>query len=934
MKRKILLSLLLFFVLTVSAAAQIGNIAGKVVTRVGRAPIQGAKVTLMTSPEMVTTSDAEGNFAFEAVPYGVYNVTFEAIEFMFTQVSVRVDVPRRDMDIITMSPDMAVVDVDDSAFVEFDMDVEGDGMSTPGMLSSSRDPFNSIAGYKFSSLRFRSRGYDTGLEDVYMNGIKLNDALNGYSPWSLWSGLNEATRNQESVSGAALSDFGIGGVNGVTNIDARASMLRQGFRASVVHASAQYAARVMLTYASGMQDNGWAYALSVSTRQGPNLLIDGVYYNAWGYYAAVEKQFNPMHRLSLTFLGTPTKRGTQMGATQEVYDLVGDNLYNPNWGWQDGKKRNARVRDYHEPIAILNYNWDISLDTKFSAAASFRFGKNGYSALDWYGANDPKPDYHRNLPSYYTATGDTYSQDYFKFLWENGTSMHHVDWQALYNTNWNSTDAWYDHNGNLITAGNRSKYIVSERHTDQLDFNINVNFSHRFKDNSMLRAGLNGRINRTEYYTSVKDLLGGDYWLNVDNFVERDKGYNWSLMPNDLRSMDDMVLGEGDKYGYDYYAHVRDVSVWASYEKSFRQFSGYLAGEVGYNTFWREGLYQKALFPDNSYGDSEKSDFFTYKAKLGLAYRPSGIHHVSLNAVAMAEAPYFQSSFTSPRTRNTLAADLTTVKTYGVDLNYNFRMPWLTFRVSGYYTKLNDMTKLVSFYDDTASAVEGATSTGGFSNMAIRGIDQRHYGVEFGFRVPVVGGFSISGAASIGDYTYTSDPYFTQTLDNNEAVLYENKRIIWDGYKVESTPQTAVNLSFNYRTESYWYFGIDFNYFDRMYLSMNPLTKSEVMYGYGLSEAEIAKFRKQEKFHQAIVANANVGKSWYIQRKYQLGFSFELKNFLSFIDNDTFGDIKTGGFEQMRIRAPKNDGDEYNTFDSKYFYLPGINYYLNIYFRF
>ena len=31
----------------------------------------------------------------------------------------------------------------------------------------------------------------------------------------------------------------------------------------------------------------------------------------------------------------------------------------------------------------------------------YRFGKNGYTALDWYDAADPRPDYYRNLPSYY-----------------------------------------------------------------------------------------------------------------------------------------------------------------------------------------------------------------------------------------------------------------------------------------------------------------------------------------------------------------------------------------------------------------------------------------------------------------------------------------------------------------------------------------------------
>jgi hypothetical protein len=44
----------------------------------------------------------------------------------------------------------------------------------------------------------------------------------------------------------------------------------------------------MLTYASGMLDNGWSYAFSVSTRQGRHAYVDGVYYNTWGWFGSVE----------------------------------------------------------------------------------------------------------------------------------------------------------------------------------------------------------------------------------------------------------------------------------------------------------------------------------------------------------------------------------------------------------------------------------------------------------------------------------------------------------------------------------------------------------------------------------------------------------------------------------------------------------------------
>ena len=78
----------------------------------------------------------------------------------------------------------------------------------------------------------------------------------------------------------------------------------------------------------------------------------------------------------------------------------------------------------------------------------------------------------------------------------------------------------------------------------------------------------------------------------------------------------------------------------------------------------------------------------------------------------------------------------------------------------------------------------------------------------------------------------------------------------------------------------------------------------------------------------AVLVNASVGKSWYIKRNYQLGFSLQVKNIL----NTT--NLRTGGYEQTRLVDNTVSKERYYRFDSKYFYMSGINYMLNIYFRF
>ena len=372
--RNLLVSLLAL--VCVGAYAQEGGVKGKVVSRDGRAALSNVKVIVEPLGVSVMTDD-EGHFDIGQLPEGDYRLQFEAPEFENLDIMVRVGETVKEMHSVVMIPDVQAV-IDDSVFAEFDSDTATDMQALPSSLSASRDVFNNIASYRFSEMRFNVRGYDSQYSNIYLNGIRFNDAMTGYGPWSLWSGLNDATRNQESTTGLKSSGFGIDGIGGTTNVNARASQMRQGFRASVVNANTMYRFRAMVSYGSGLLDNGWSYALSFSTRQGGNGYVDGIYYNAYGYFGSVEKRFgDDRHSLALTVMGAPTERGAQQASTQEAYDLLGNNYYNPNVGRQNGKLRNTRVRTYHEPIVMLNYGFDISSRTKLLAAASFRFGKNG-----------------------------------------------------------------------------------------------------------------------------------------------------------------------------------------------------------------------------------------------------------------------------------------------------------------------------------------------------------------------------------------------------------------------------------------------------------------------------------------------------------------------------------------------------------------------------
>ena len=947
-----------------------GGVKGTVVNRNGRQPVENARILLMQGAAEVATvtSAQDGTFIIPGLADGSYTLVIEAPEFLESQVQVTVnDGYVKNMFNLSLTAVSQVAEVDDDTFAAFDLDDCGYS-DNPTILFGSNDVFNSIAGYNFSSVRFRARGYSSESQEVYLAGVKLNDAITGYSPFSLWSGLNEAMRSKETVNGAEMSDFGFGGYNGLTNIFGTAGEVRKGLRASVLTNSTLYRLRLMASYATGVMDNGWAFAANVSARLGGNDWTKGVYYRSFAYYLAADKVLNHANTLHFAFFGTPGERGAQNASTQEVYDLMGDNMYNDNWGYQNGRVRNSRVRKTHEPIALVKWSFKPSDKFEGSLTALYRFGKNGYTALDWYDAQDPRPDYYRNLPSYYYGTIDgQYVEDlnrnnpdkYLAALnqWRYAdmySNLTHIDWDRLYNVN------------RMQTSG-RARYVQEERRVDQRDLNLAFTFKARPSDVVTLNGGLSARINRTEYYKVLADLLGGEYFLNVDNFADRDFATSPYKSQNDLNyymiNGAAQVLHVGDKYGYDYYAQVRNYNAWLSAKFVAGPFSATLAGRVGYERFWREGLVRKGLFPGlapngsmmvdpltgetieptyeadgsvtTSYGKSKVARFFTYAGKANLNLVIGGNMRLYANVGYFNDAPKFNQVFLSPRTRNSMVSNLTTTKTFASDINWQFSGSGINVRATAYWTKIWDQSKVMSAYDDLQNA---------FSNFAISGINERHMGVELGFKIPtyIVPNLSLQGVLSLGEYIYTSTPTMTQTLDNSAETVMENvlvpywtKTVLADGtvtqkHYVPSTPQTAasIGLSYNY---NYWFVDADVEYFDNAYLDMNPLYRTDYAVA-GLdntiTDEEVVYMTTQEKFKPAWLVNLSVGKSWYIQRKYQIGFSLNVKNILN------NKQVKTGGYEQTRMVDNTASKSRYYRFDSKYFYMAGTNYMLNIYFRF
>ena len=153
-------------------------------------------------------------------------------------------------------------------------------------------------------------------------------------------------------------------------------------------------------------NNGWSLATNLVASTGRDLHIEGLFGNSLEVNAVATKQFKNRQLLSFALFAKPSMRSTRLASTEEAFRLTGNNLYNPTWGYQNGKVRNSRIRREFLPTAFIGYEGDITKRTKFNIAATTTMGIEKYSSLDWFDAQTPSPDNYRYMPSYFDDEDD------------------------------------------------------------------------------------------------------------------------------------------------------------------------------------------------------------------------------------------------------------------------------------------------------------------------------------------------------------------------------------------------------------------------------------------------------------------------------------------------------------------------------------------------
>lgn len=795
---------------------------------------------------------------------------------------------------------------------------DGSGSAVSSILRASRDNFLQAAAFNFRAGRFQVRGYENEFSSTYINGLPMQTLHNSRVPFNFWGGLNDVMRNNTANFGMDYADFGIGNLNGGSNTLVSARNQRKQKRFSYAISNRTYRNRLMYTHSTGEMKNGWAFSFAGSRRWAEEGYSEGTFYDAWSYFASAEKKLGEDHYLSLTIFGAPQKRGSSSGGLEEMYDIANDRYYNSNWGFLDGEKKSARNWNTHEPMISLKHEIKLSEKLSLNHTAGLIVGRSGRSRLDWYNASDPRPDYYRYLPSFYSDSPEAQAA-IFEVL-ASDQSRRQLNWDRMFETNKNSFATVLEGTDGDTRTGLRSLYALQENREDLTRFMYNAVLRYEINPSSTINAGLTGQYERTHFFQNMLNLLGGEYWYDVNQFVEREFPGNNEANQADLNNPN-RVVEEGDIYGYNYNSNITDITTWVNYNAVLPKVDFHIGAAVNYNSFHRDGLFVNGAFPDNSFGKSETVSFISPTVKAGLNYKINGRNYIYANATYMQRAPDFRNTFVSPRFRNQILDNPQKETAYSGEVAYVIRSPKLKAKALGYFTQFRNIAEVRSFFIDGSSSA--------FVNFISKGEGRTHVGIELAAEYKLTSTLSAKFVAGIGQNYIDVRPQMDLVQDNTGQVILEDETIYVKNFRLPGA-QNAYTLGLSYNSPKYWFVSLNANYFDHMYLDYNPLRRTvDAVDGIERGSDFYYEVLSQTRLDPGFTLDLFGGKSWKIRDQF-LYLNVGINNLL----NNT--NIISGGFEQIRLGTEDNSNtvNDLGTFPNRNFYAWGLNYFVSLSYRF
>lgn len=788
---------------------------------------------------------------------------------------------------------------------------EDDNMTqNVSIVNSNSNVYASEVGFLFSPVRFRYRALNQKYNEIYINGLPVNDMESGQFRYSMVGGLNQQTRNMESVLPFEGTGFAMTSIGGSNNYNFRPASMSAGHRITLSAANRNYTLRSAYTYNSGLNSKGWAISANLTYRWAKEGYVPGTFYNALSYFFGIQKLIGTCHSLSFSTWGNPTERSTQGASTDEMYWLANDYQYNPYWGYQNGKKRNSRVVNDFAPSAIFTWDWDINDKSKLTTSLFGKYSMYSSTKLNYNGADNPHPDYYKRLPSnYYDVWGNNSagnSNAYGDFIFARDYLMGS---EAARQINF---DQLIFSNRQAANQGADAMYYIQAKHNDVLNFTLSSTLTSRVTDKSSWSNGFVVAHNNANHYQTMEDLLGAKTFHNINNYALGTYAAGSDKLQYDLNNPNALV-GEGDRFGYDYNIITNKAQVWTSYTEDFGIVHYNVAARLGGKTMQREGKMRNGLFADNSFGKSKTAKFLEGGIKASGNFNLGRGNTLTIGMGYDSHAPEAANAFAAPEMNNEFVFDLHNERIFSSEVGYQLQTSWMKASVNAYYNHISNVTEWINFYFDDINS---------FSYNSLSDLTKEYYGVEAGFKFKLSSAFDLNLIGTLSDAKNVSNAnvYY---LNSTEGTYHKDIALV-KNMRESSTPLTATSVGLSYHKGG-WFIDLNGNWYDRIYLSYSPYYRYQTpMQRTGQTTAS-----PQDMGHGGWMIDGSIGKTVRLKHG-----SLSINLMVSNILNNR--KIVTGGYEQSRSDFSSSGSSRLYRFSKnpKKYYAMGTNGMLNLSYKF
>ncbi|WP_299054871.1 carboxypeptidase-like regulatory domain-containing protein [uncultured Polaribacter sp.] len=641
----------------------------------------------------------------------------------------------------------------------------------PEILKSTPGVYATKSGGGFGDGRINMRGFNSENVAVMINGVPVNDMENGRVYWSNWAGLSDVTSAMQVQRGLGASKVAVPSIGGTINILSKTSDIQKGGNiiASTGNDGFQ---KYGFTLSTGLMDNGMAATVSFAKISGEGY-VDGTQFNGYNYFVNLTKELNDNHKLSFTTFGAPQRHGQRQNrSTVETIRKAQSGIrFNPDWGYKNGQVTHIEDNFYHKSQSSLNHYWTINDVTSLSTAVYASYGSGGGG----------------------------------------GTAGSNTD---LFNQRIGGADQPVDLDN--IVAINRangalgSEAILRASRNDHEWYGVLSTFKTELSDNLNLIAGVDWRTYVGRHYREVTDLLGGDYYLDVNS---RGVGNNINRTSN--------ALQVGDKMGYHNDGNVGWLGFFGQVEYGTENFDAFISTSVQRTSYQRVDYFQYDLSTEagRDLATTDKVNLNGYSIKGGANYRLDDVQNVFAN-IGYFERPAIFDAVFQGFNNTTVNADAENEKIFSMELGYGIRGEKFAANINLYRTQWDDrsFSRRINA-DPTITGSEDFTAN-------LLGVNALHQGVEFDFTYKASDKLNFSGMLSLGDWTNDNDLIDVAIFDENQ-VQRGTLDLLVDGLKVSDAAQTTAALGMLYKFWDRSSITVDYNYFADLYSQINILDRAD-----------------------------------------------------------------------------------------------------------